>query len=99
MKSYVGTSGWQYKHWNKKFFPEDLPKKDWLKYLSQKFRTVEVNTTFYHLAKAATFDKWHSETSDGFIFALKLYRLFTHFKRLELNSEDRKILKAFLANA
>jgi uncharacterized protein YecE (DUF72 family) len=99
MKAYIGTSGWQYKHWNKRFFPEDLPKKDWLKFLSQRFRTVEVNTTFYHMARRTTFEKWRKESSRGFLFTLKLYRLFTHFKKLNLDKEDLETLNAFFVNA
>jgi uncharacterized protein YecE (DUF72 family) len=98
MKAYVGTSGWQFKHWNKRFFPVDLPKDQWLNYLSRRFRTVEVNTTFYHLARVSTFEKWKSETPPGFLFTLKFYRLFTHFKKLILDKEDLKILEAFILN-
>ncbi|HYC79597.1 MAG TPA: DUF72 domain-containing protein [Candidatus Binatia bacterium] len=99
MKAFIGTSGWQYKHWNARFFPEDLPKKDWLNYLSQKFNTVEVNTTFYHMARASTFEKWRIESEKGFIFTLKMYRLFTHFKKLDLSKEDLETLNAFIKNA
>jgi uncharacterized protein YecE (DUF72 family) len=99
MKAYVGTSGWQYKHWNARFFPGDLPKKDWLKYLSSKFRTVEVNTTFYHMARVSTFEKWKQETPAGFLFTLKFYRLFTHFKKLVLDKDDPEILEGFFRNA
>jgi uncharacterized protein YecE (DUF72 family) len=98
MKAYVGTSGWQYKHWNARFFPEDLPKKDWLPYLASKFKTVEVNTTFYHMARATTFEKWKSEVPTGFLFTLKFYRLFTHFKKLNLDKEDLETLEAFFRN-
>jgi len=99
MKAYIGTSGWQYKHWNKRFFPEDLPKKDWLKFLSERFRTVEVNTTFYHMARRTTFEKWKKESAPGFLFTLKMYRLFTHFKKLSLKKEDEETLEAFFVNA
>ncbi len=98
MKVYIGTSGWQYKHWNARFFPEDLPKKDWLPYLSSKFHTVEVNTTFYHMARVSTFEKWKTEVPAGFLFTLKFYRLFTHFKKLNFDKEDLKTLEAFFVN-
>jgi uncharacterized protein YecE (DUF72 family) len=98
MKAYVGTSGWQYKHWNARFFPEDLPKKDWLKYLSSKFKTVEVNTTFYHMARVTTFQKWAKEVPRDFLFTLKFYRRFTHIKKLNFDKEELDILKAFIVN-
>jgi uncharacterized protein YecE (DUF72 family) len=99
MKVYVGTSGWQYKHWNKKFFPADLPKKEWLPYLASKFLTVEVNTTFYHLARASTFTKWKNETPGDFVFAIKLLHVFTHFRRLKLTKDDLDLLKTYVVNA
>ncbi len=98
MKAYIGTSGWQYKHWNARFFPPELPKKDWLRYLSSKFRTVEVNTTFYHMARVSTFEKWKKEAPAGFLFTLKFYRLFTHLKKLQLGKEELEILEAFIKN-
>lgn len=98
MKAYVGTSGWQYKHWNARFFPGDLPKKNWLKYLASKFKSVEVNTTFYHMAKVSTFEKWKKEVPAGFLFTLKFYRLFTHFKKLNLAKDDLETLAGFVKN-
>jgi uncharacterized protein YecE (DUF72 family) len=58
MKIYIGTSGWQYYHWKGKFYPEDLPSKDFLKFYSKYFNTVEINTSFYHFTKKSTFEKW-----------------------------------------
>jgi uncharacterized protein YecE (DUF72 family) len=92
VKIYIGTSGWQYYHWRGKFYPQDLPSKDFLKFYSKHFNTVEINTTFYHFTKKETFEKWQ-KVNEGFLFSLKLHRLFTHFRKLELNEEDKKILK------
>jgi uncharacterized protein YecE (DUF72 family) len=36
---WIGTSGWQYKSWKGRFYPEDLPQKDWLDHYAQRFRT------------------------------------------------------------
>lgn len=51
MKVYVGCSGWNYKDWRGKFYPEKLAQKNWLEFYSQKFNTVEVNNTFYHFPR------------------------------------------------
>jgi uncharacterized protein YecE (DUF72 family) len=93
MKIYVGTSGWQYYHWKGKFYPEDLPSKDFLKFYSKYFNTVEVNTSFYHFTKKSTFEKWQKEVNKNFLFSIKLHRLFTHFRKLKLNKDDKRILK------
>jgi uncharacterized protein YecE (DUF72 family) len=93
MKIYIGTSGWQYYHWKGKFYPEDLPSKDFLKFYSKYFNTVEVNTSFYHFTKKSTFEKWQNEVNKDFLFSIKLHRLFTHFRKLKLNKDDKRILK------
>ena len=32
-KAYIGTSGWNYKHWSQGvFYPKDLKPSEWLKY-------------------------------------------------------------------
>ncbi len=86
MKIYIGTSGWQYYHWYNKFYPENLKSKDFLSFYSQHFKTVEVNTSFYHFTKRSTFEKWLKEVPDDFLFSIKLHRLFTHFRRLKLKT-------------
>jgi uncharacterized protein YecE (DUF72 family) len=132
MKIYIGTSGWQYYHWKGKFYPEDSPSKDFLKFYSKYFNTVEINTSFYHFTKKSTFEKWLTQIntdktrinadegtnidadsniredlrsknqrksaldprkSAGFLFSIKLHRLFTHFRKLKLNKDDKRILK------
>jgi uncharacterized protein YecE (DUF72 family) len=93
MEIYIGTSGWQYYHWKGKFYPEDLPSKDFLKFYSKHFNTVEINTSFYHFTKKSTFEKWKKEINKNFLFSIKLHRLFTHFRKLKLNKDDKRILK------
>jgi uncharacterized protein YecE (DUF72 family) len=46
------------------------------------FDTVEVNSTFYRLAKPEAVARWVAETPEGFIFAVKASRYMTHLKRL-----------------
>lgn len=93
MKIYIGTSGWQYYHWYGKFYPQDLKAKDFLNFYTKTFKTVEVNTSFYHFTRKKTLENWKNQVPKNFLFALKLHRLFTHFRRLKLNKEDKRILK------
>ena len=83
----IGTSGWQYDHWVGPFYPEGLPKSDWLEYYARYFDTVEVNNTFYHLPRASTFDSWRIRAAEGFCYALKFSRFGSHLKRL-IDPED-----------
>lgn len=82
-KIYIGTSGWQYKHWRGNFYPESLPQKDWLRYYSKQFDSVEVNSSFYRQTKTSTFKKWLEETPKNFVFSIKGNRFITHIKRLK----------------
>jgi uncharacterized protein YecE (DUF72 family) len=43
---------------------------------------VEVNSTFYRLAKQEAVARWREQTPPGFVFALKASRYLTHIKRL-----------------
>jgi uncharacterized protein YecE (DUF72 family) len=43
---------------------------------------VEVNSTFYRLAKQDAVARWREQTPPDFVFALKASRYLTHIKRL-----------------
>ena len=79
---YIGTSGWQYRHWRLTFYPKGVPQRAWLDYYSRRFLTVELNNSFYHLPKATSFERWREETPPGFVVAAKMSRYLTHLKRL-----------------
>ncbi len=79
---YVGTSGWQYAHWRRVFYPERLPQRLWLPYYAERFQTVEVNNTFYNLPRKGAFAHWAETSPNDFVFALKMSRYLTHLKRL-----------------
>ncbi len=79
---FLGTSGWNYKHWVNNFYPKGLPAREQLAYLSQHFNTVELNASFYRLPLASSFDKWNNDTPDDFTFSVKVPRPISHFKRL-----------------
>ncbi|MCC6660385.1 MAG: DUF72 domain-containing protein [Phycisphaerales bacterium] len=87
MNVYVGTSGYAYKEWKGAFYPKDLPAKEMLRYYGQRFRGVEINSSFYALPKATTLAAWAAEVPAGFRFAFKAPQRITHFQRLR-GSED-----------
>ncbi len=93
MKIYLGTSGWYYEHWKKKFYPEKISKKEWLKHYCQQFKTVEVNATYYRLPKEKTIKSWYDKSPDDFLFALKGSRIITHIKKL--NQVKREVKKFY----
>ena len=83
MNLYVGTSGYSYKEWKGKFYPEDLPDKQMLHFYGERFRSVEINNTFYRLPKASVLEAWASEVPADFKFVLKASQRITHMQRLK----------------
>ncbi|HEX3802818.1 MAG TPA: DUF72 domain-containing protein [Solirubrobacteraceae bacterium] len=78
----IGCSGWDYDHWRGTFYDEHEPKRRWLELYAQRFDTVEVNSTFYRLARSAAVKRWIESTPVGFRFAVKASRYLTHVRRL-----------------
>ena len=78
----IGTSGWHYDHWVGRFYPEDLPKDQWLQYYVRHFDTVEINNTFYHLPREQTVVNWRDRAPGHFVYAVKASRYITHVKKL-----------------
>jgi uncharacterized protein YecE (DUF72 family) len=83
MDLYVGTSGFSYKEWKGTFYPDDLPEKKMLPFYSERFRTVEINNTFYRIPKPSVLEGWAAEVPAEFKFVLKASRRITHLQRLK----------------
>ena len=80
---WIGTSGWHYKHWAGNFYPPRMPASKMLAYYCERFDTVELNNSFYHLPKKTSLDCWRDSTPKGFCFAAKGSRFLTHMKKLK----------------
>ena len=78
----IGCSGWNYRSWREDFYPKGLPASRWLEHYATVFDTVEVNTTFYRLARREAVERWVRQTPADFCFAIKASRYLTHMKRL-----------------
>ena len=83
----IGTSGWHYPSgagtWNGVFYPPTGRRHrdagfDELTWYSERFDTVEVNSTFYGVPRPSVTESWVRRTPPGFEFSLKLYQKFTH---------------------
>jgi uncharacterized protein YecE (DUF72 family) len=96
MPVFIGTSGWQYKDWRERFYPQGVPQRAWLEYYAERFQTVESNNAFYMLPKAETFASWAARTPDDFVMAVKMNRYLTHIKRLK---ESREPVERFIDHA
>jgi len=81
-KIFVGVGGWNFAPWRGSFYPKGLTQTRELHYASRLLTSIEINSTFYGLQKAATFQKWRDETPDGFVFSVKAPRFVTNRKHL-----------------
>lgn len=78
----VGIGGWTFEPWRGSFYPEGLAQKRELEYAATRLTSIEVNGTYYGAQKPESFARWHAETPEGFVFALKGPRFATNRRRL-----------------
>ena len=79
---HVGTSGWSYDHWEGVLYPYGLPPRDRLDCYARRFRTAEVNSTFYRWPADASFARWRRQLPEDFCLSVKAPRALTHAARL-----------------
>jgi uncharacterized protein YecE (DUF72 family) len=80
---FLGTSGWVYKDWPKKFYPKGLPVAQRAAYFSTQFNTVEINGSFYGLLPAKSYERWRAETGENFRLSVKVSKTITHIQRMK----------------
>lgn len=85
--AFVGCSGWSYRDWRGTFYEPKLAAKSWFPAYARRFRTVEVNNTFYRMPPEATFTAWRGQAPDGFLYSLKVNRFASH--RLKLAQPEQ----------
>jgi len=78
----VGIGGWSYEPWRGPFYPHGLAQRRELEYASRQLSSIEINSTNYGAQRPESFARWHDETPDDFVFALKAPRFATHRKAL-----------------
>jgi uncharacterized protein YecE (DUF72 family) len=94
--AYVGTSGWNYKHWRGLIYEPGFAQRRWLERIAERFDSVEVNTSFYRIPAQESVIRWQAATPPGFVFALKLWRGITHYRKL---GEAARLTERFLESA
>ena len=79
----IGTSGYHYKDWVGRYYPEGMKSSQMLAHYLRDFDTVELNNTFYQLPNESTFDAWRDNTPRDFLYAVKGSRFITHMIKLK----------------
>jgi uncharacterized protein YecE (DUF72 family) len=78
----VGTSGYNYPEWKGTFYPDPFPASKMFAYYAERFRTVEINYTFYRMPTPKLTEGWREQAPEGFRYTLKAPKRITHEKRL-----------------
>jgi uncharacterized protein YecE (DUF72 family) len=82
LQYHIGCSGWSYSAWLGPFYPPKLENSDWLRYYSQVFDYVEIDSSFYRMPDKYMVKNWAKKTPDNFRFTAKFPKIITHDKHL-----------------
>ena len=89
----IGCAGWSVPKADQAAFPTAGTL---LQRYAGRFSAVEINSTFYHLHRPATYEKWAASVPADFRFAVKLPKAITHEQRLVATDA---LVDVFLADA
>lgn len=92
-KIHIGTSGWSYKYWVGRFYPEKSNSEQQFKFYAKHFDTVEINNSFYKLPPRSVFENWYENSPKNFLFVVKANRFITHM--LKLTKPQEPIARLF----
>jgi uncharacterized protein YecE (DUF72 family) len=70
----VGTSSWADPGFVKEWYPQGMEASERLPWYAERFRAVELNSSFYAVPDRNTVHRWAEVTPDGFTFDVKVHR-------------------------
>ncbi|MDB6135326.1 MAG: hypothetical protein JWM59_3569 [Verrucomicrobiales bacterium] len=74
----IGTASWADPEFVRDWYPAKLPAAKRLPWYAEHLNYVEVNSSFYAIPAAKSVRGWAENTPEGFLFDVKLHRLFSH---------------------
>jgi uncharacterized protein YecE (DUF72 family) len=80
---YVGAPVWSQKEWVGRIYPLGTRSQDYLKYYTQQFNTIELNTTHYRIPDEDTISNWRAVSEPGFRFCPKFPQMISHERMLQ----------------
>jgi uncharacterized protein YecE (DUF72 family) len=80
----IGTCSWADESLSKHWYPKGVSAGERLRYYSERFDTVEVDSTFYRLPVEEMVERWAERTPPGFVMHVKAFAMMTrHPVKLE----------------
>jgi uncharacterized protein YecE (DUF72 family) len=90
----LGTSAFTAKGWEGTFYPAGMKPTQFLTHYAKRFRTVEVDSTFYGTPPVTRVRGWYDRTPADFVFAAKVPQVITHEKVLvDCDAEFQEFVK------
>jgi len=87
----IGTCGYSYEDWREHFYPATISKGDMLGFYCQYFKTVEINSSYYHIPTPNTIKRIDQKVPHDFEFIVKANQETTHRRR-----ENEKAMQALI---
>ena len=85
----IGTSGWRFEDWAGTFYPLRVPQTKWLEYYAARFPVGEINSTYYRIPPARSFETINAKTPDDFKIFAKVHGDVTHARKEVADSMQR----------
>ena len=79
----LGTSSFTAAGWQGSFYPPGMQTRNFLSYYATRFKTVEIDSTYYGTPSASTVMNWFERTPQDFVFVAKVPQIVTHEKVLK----------------
>ena len=73
----VGTSSWADPGFVKEWYPKGMPAAERLPWYAERFRAVELNSSFYAVPDRNTVHRWAEVTPEGFTFDVTAHRVLS----------------------
>lgn len=89
----IGTSGFDYEDWRGVFYPEKLPRSEFLTYYSGRFEALELNFSYYRMPTAKQLASMVDRTGGQVAFSIKAHRTMTH-ERVASSSDYEQFAEA-----
>ena len=90
---YVGTSGYSYNDWVGTWYPSGTPSRDMLKLYAERFKTVELNFTYYRQPSARTIEAIVKKLPPEFRLFAKANAETTHKRNREAAAPFKEGMK------
>ena len=74
----VGCSGYDYPEWRTVFYPETLPREEFLAFYASWFKTLELNFSYYKMPEEAQLAGMLKRSGGKLEFSVKAHGSMTH---------------------